>query len=144
MRYIFAVLLLLLLPSCTAQEQPEDSYIPEVETKLYIDDREIPVTWENNSAVGELKQDISENDITVDMFMYSNNEQVGSLGKSYSSDDKNITTQCGDIVLYSSDNIVVFYAPNTWAYTPLGKIQLPDEDVVSLLSDGDVDLRLTQ
>ena len=75
--------------------------------------------------------------------MYSNNEQVGPLDKSYPSNDVQMTTNNGDIVLYSSDQIVLFYGSNSWAYTRLGKMDLSENEVVNLLSNGDVSIRLT-
>ncbi len=74
--------------------------------------------------------------------MYSDNEQVGSLGKSYTKNDEQITTHCGDIVLYSGDKIVVFYGSNSWAYTRLGKMNIPEGDVTELLSNGDITLKI--
>ena len=44
----------------------------------------------------------------------------------------------GDIVLYSGDKIVVFYGSNSWAYTRLGKMNIPEGDVTELLSNGDI------
>ena len=69
-------------------------------------------------------------------------EQVGSLEKSYTKNDEQITTHSGDIVLYSGDKIVVFYGSNTWAYTRLGKINIPEGDVTELLSNGDITLKI--
>lgn len=82
-------------------------------------------------------------DIVVTMSMYSDFEQVGSLGKTYTRNDSQTTTNNGDIVLYSGNQIVVFYGSNTWAYTRLGKMNLSEEDVIKLLSNGDVTLRIS-
>ncbi len=49
-------------------------------------------------------------------------EKVGSLGKSLTRSDKQTTTESGDIVLYSGNNIVIFYGSNSWSYTRFGKI----------------------
>ena len=111
--------------------------------KMYINDTEIPVIWESNPSVSALRNDLQAGDIVVSMSMYSNNEQVGSLGKTYPSNDVQTTTNNGDIVLYSSDQIVVFYGSNSWAYTRLGKMDLSENEVVDLLSNGDVSIRLT-
>lgn len=121
----------------------DDNVVSEDLTmKLFVGDKEIPVIWENNTSVKEIMETVSKEDIVVSMSMYSNNEQVGSLGRKYISDDKQTTTHNGDIVLYNSSNIVVFYGSNSWAYTRLGKIDLPDNEVVELLSNGDVTLSL--
>ena len=53
-----------------------------------------------------------------------------------------ITTHSGDIVLYSGDKIVVFYGSNSWAYTRLGKINIPESGVTELLSNGDITLKI--
>ena len=47
---------------------------------------------------------------------------MGEIGISIPSDDKQLTTIPGDIVLYSDDKLVVFYGSNSWSYTKLGKI----------------------
>ena len=70
--------------------------------KLYFNDTEIPVIWEDNQTVQELMEEAGKGDIVVQMSMYSDNEQVGSLGKSYTKNDEQITTHSGDIVLYSA------------------------------------------
>lgn len=110
--------------------------------KLSINDVEIPVTWEENPSVDALKEELKAGDVVVPMSMYGGNEQVGSLGKRYPSNDVQTTTNSGDIVLYSSNQIVVFYGSNSWAYTRLGKMDLPAEEVTELLSNGNVTVRL--
>ncbi|MDE6743332.1 MAG: hypothetical protein K2J95_05600 [Lachnospiraceae bacterium] len=115
----------------------------ESEMKLYINDQEIPVIWEDNETVSELMEQAEVADITVQMSMYSDNEQVGPLGKDYTRDDKQTTTHNGDIVLYSGNQIVVFYGSNSWAYTRLGKMDISQDEVNELLSNGDVVLKLS-
>ena len=110
--------------------------------KLYFNDTEIPVIWEDNQTVQELMEEAGKGDIVVQMSMYSDNEQVGSLEKSYTKNDEQITTHSGDIVLYSADKIVAFYGSNSWAYTRLGKMNLPEGDVTGLLSNGDITLKI--
>lgn len=87
-------------------------------------------------------EEAGQGEIIVSMSMYSNNEQVGSLGRSYTRNDKQTTTHNGDIVLYSGSNIVLFYGSNSWAYKRLGKIDLPADQVTELLSNGDVVVRI--
>lgn len=113
------------------------------EMKLYINDQEIPVIWEDNETVSELMEQAADSDITVQMSMYSDNEQVGPLGKDYTRDDKQTTTHNGDIVLYSGNQIVVFYGSNSWAYTRLGKMDISQDQVNELLGNGDVVLKLS-
>ena len=77
------------------------------------------------------------------MSMYGGFEQVGSLGSTLPRDDKKITTEAGDIVLYSGNQIVVFYGSNSWAYTKLGKItDKTASEMKELLENGDITLTL--
>ena len=108
---------------------------------LMIGDTEVPVTWEDNASVEELKT-LAGNGLTISLSMYGGFEQVGSIGQSIARDDEQITTSSGDIVLYSGDQIVIFYGSNSWAYTKLGKIDLSEEEMTSLLSNGDVTITL--
>ena len=116
--------------------------LEETDMKLYFNDTEVPVIWEDNQTVQELMEEAGKGDVVVQMSMYSDNEQVGSLGKSYTKNDEQITTHIGDIVLYSGDKIVVFYGSNSWAYTRLGKMNIPEGDVTELLSNGDITLKI--
>ncbi|MCR5322294.1 MAG: Ig-like domain-containing protein [Lachnospiraceae bacterium] len=109
---------------------------------MMIGDTKVDVTWENNASVDELKKLASEG-LTIPMSMYGGFEQVGSIGKSITRNDKQTTTSAGDIVLYSGNQLVVFYGSNSWSYTRLGKIDLSVEELTKLLSNGDVTVTLT-
>ena len=45
-----------------------------------------------------------------------------------------ITTNPGDIVLYSSNQIVIFYDSNTWSYTKLGHINLSKSELTGVIN----------
>jgi predicted small lipoprotein YifL len=126
----------------TAIDNNEASY-EDTNMNLYINETNIPVTWEDNDTVKEIRKEALLGDIVISMSMYSDFEQVGPLGKTYTRNDSQTTTLNGDIVLYSGNQIVVFYGSNTWAYTRLGKMNLSEEDVIKLLSNGDVTLRIS-
>jgi hypothetical protein len=82
--------------------------------------------------------------LVIQLSMYGGNEQVGSIGSTLPSSDTNTTTEAGDIVLYNSSNIVVFYGSNTWDYTRLGKItDKSKEEMTELLSNGDVTVTIS-
>ena len=132
------------LVGCREKEITDKSTIDDEKEymKLYFNDTEVPVIWENNQTVQELMEEAGKEDVVVQMSMYSDNEQVGSLEKSYTKDDEQITTHSGDIVLYSGNKIVVFYGSNSWAYTRLGKMNIPKDDVTELLSNGDITLKI--
>ena len=89
---------------------------------LKIDGREIPVIWEDNRSVDALAEIAKTEGIKSELSPYGGFEQVGPLGTRIVRDDVQTTTKAGDIVLYSGDQIVVFYGSNSWAYTRLGRI----------------------
>ncbi len=114
----------------------------EIIMVMTINEKKVDVTWENNAAVAELKE-LAEDGLTIPMSMYGGFEQVGPIGKSITRDDKQTTTSAGDIVLYSGNQLVVFYGSNSWAYTRIGKINLTEKELTKLLSNGDVTITLS-
>lgn len=90
--------------------------------KMNIGGAPVDVEWEENESVAALTELVKDKPLTVQTSMYGGFEQVGSIGTSLPRNDVRITTQPGDIVLYSGDQIVVFYGSNSWAYTRLGRI----------------------
>lgn len=64
---------------------------------------------------------------------YGGFEQVGSFPRSFSRNDVQMTTEPGDIVLYSGNQLVVFFGSNSWSYTKLGHISLAAEKLAELL-----------
>ena len=114
------------------------------ELKMRINGTSVTVQWEDNEAVAALKEAVKDKPLTVQMSMYGGFEQVGSLGMSLPRNDTRITTSPGDVILYSGNQMVVFYGSNTWAYTRLGHItdKTPAE-MTQLLSNGNVTITLT-
>ena len=158
-RVIAAVVILafaLCMAGCGASDQTEESNTDQtaaatetqgetMEMKLLIGEEEVTVDWENNDAVAALQESVGEEPLTIDMSMYDDFEQVGNLGMSLPADDEQITTEAGDIMLYSGDKIVVFYGSNTWDYTRLGKVtDKSPEEMAELLGQGDVTITITQ
>ncbi len=110
---------------------------------LYVNGEELAVEWEDNESVDALRQLASEEAVTIEMSMYGGFEQVGSIGETLPRNDEQITTQAGDIVLYSGNQIVLFYGSNTWAYTRLGRItDRTDNELTELLGSGNAELKI--
>ncbi len=101
---------------------------------LQIGGRTIPVTWEENESIAELKRQAAKGgNISILLSPYGGFEQVGSLGRTYPASDVRQTAESGDIMLYASSNVVLYYGSNTWAYTKLGHIDLPADEITALL-----------
>ncbi|VEU83374.1 Uncharacterised protein (plasmid) [Mycoplasmopsis arginini] len=109
---------------------------------LKIDGIEVDVIWADNDSVKAFKN-LAKDGLTINMSKYGGFEQVGSIGSTLPSADTRITTNPGDIVLYSSNQIVLFYDSNTWSYTKLGHINLSKSELIDLLGDEDVVITLS-
>lgn len=122
----------------------DETEIGETTMTMTIGDTKVNVDWEANSSVDALKELVSSGPLSIDMSMYGGFEQVGSIGQSLPREDKQTTTASGDIVLYSGNQLVVFYGSNSWAYTRLGHISdKTDAEIEALLSKGDVTITLS-
>ena len=135
-----------ILPYLEKQFDDGKSENGEVEAMLQmkIGEALVEVEWENNGSVEALKELCRETPLTIQMSMYGGFEQVGSIGQSLPREDSQTATQAGDIVLYSGNQIVVFYGSNSWAYTRLGHItDKSAEDMEELLGNGDVTITLS-
>ena len=108
---------------------------------MKIDNIVVDITWEKNDSVNELME-YAKNGITITMHQYGGFEQVGSIGKTITSNDSQITTNPGDVVLYSSNQIVIFFGTNNWSYTKLGHINMNQSELNSLLNKSNVTLKL--
>ena len=109
-----------------------------VDLQMTIGSTPVSVDWEDNEAVEALKDLCRNQPLTIQMSMYGGFEQVGPIGTALPQNDMRTTTSAGDIVLYSGDQMVVFYGSNSWAYTRLGHItDRSAEDMTDLLSNGD-------
>ena len=94
----------------------------DMKMNIQIGDASFTATLEDNAAVRELVEMMQNGPITIDMNDYSGFEKVGSLTRSLTTDNHQTTTSSGDIVLYNSNQIVMFYGSNSWSYTRIGRI----------------------
>ena len=129
------------LPGLESEEStempPKESTIPSEESKqaltLTIDGIAMDVRWEDNEAVSELLDYVKDAHVVVHTSAYGGFEKVGNFPQSFSRNDVQMTTEPGDIVLYSGDQLVVFFGSNTWSYTKLGHINLAAEKLTESL-----------
>lgn len=75
---------------------------------------------------------------------YGNFEKVGALPQALPTNDEDITTEAGDLILYLGKYFVIYYAPNTWDFTRLGKINnITQSELKSILGTGNVSVVLS-
>ena len=130
----------LLVMSCGGDEAQAQTVKEEDMTeKLYITigNQTLPVTLVKNNATEALMAALAANPITYEADDYGGFEKVGALGMSLPTNNQQLTTQAGDVILYSGNQIVLFYGSNSWSYTRLGRIEYESlEQLKSFLKAG--------
>ena len=100
--------------------QNSETEMNNMQVNIQIGDLTFTAVLEDNAAAREFAEMLP---LTVEMREYGGFEKVGSLGKNLTSSDRQTTTTAGDIVLYNSNQIVMFYGSNSWSYTRLGRVE---------------------
>lgn len=101
-------------------------------------------TSEDNSSAQALRDLLKEGPLTIDMSDYGNMEKVGPIGTSLPTNNEQITTEAGDIILYQGSNLVIYYDTNSWNFTRLGKIKdVTREKLLEVFGSGDVTVTLS-
>ena len=112
--------------------------------KLQIGESVFTATLVDNSTADALREMLADGPITVKMRDYGNMEKVGSFGRNLPRNDEQITTEAGDLILYQGNAFVIYYAPNSWNFTRIGKIgDVTQETLKSVLGSGDVTVILS-
>ena len=142
----------LLMMGCgTASEQPSaisntgSGEDVTMKMNIAVNDSRFTATLVENAAVDALVDWMEEGPITLELSDYAGFEKVGPLGRSLPASDSQTTTQAGDIVLYQSNQIVLFYGSNSWSYTRLGRIEnLSAAELKGILGGGSVTVTLSR
>ena len=101
-------------------------------------------TMANNSSAKALMELLSKNPLTIQMKDYGGFEKVGSLGQDLPTNDEQITTGAGDLILYQGKHFVIYYATNSWNLTRLGKINnATGDELKTALGNGNVTVTLS-
>lgn len=137
---LLVMALALLVMSCGGDEAQAQTIKEEDMTeKLYITigNQTLPVTLVKNNATEALMAALAANPITYEADDYGGFEKVGALGMSLPTSNQQLTTQAGDVILYSGNQIVLFYGSNSWSYTRLGRVEYESlEQLKSFLKAG--------
>lgn len=118
----------------------------EEKMKIYIsvNGKNLEATLEDNSSARELYERLKKEDISVEMNDYANMEKVGDLGFNLPTNDENLSTKPGDLILYQGNSFVIYYGENNWELTKLGKIDnIGKEELIKILGEGKVIVNLS-
>lgn len=99
----------------------------------------LEIALADNESARAFAELLASGPLTVEMHDYGNFEKVGPLGTTLPTTDESITTEPGDVILFQGNQITIYYAPNTWNFTRLGKVQNTDAATLKdVLGEGDV------
>jgi len=112
--------------------------------KLQMGARVLTATLVDNSSTRALKALLAQGPLTLAMEDYGGFEKVGSLGTTLPRNDEPITTEAGDLILYQGSAFVIYYAPNSWNFTRLGKLDgVTAAELKAVLGPGSVSVTLS-
>ncbi len=123
-------------------DQPKEEE-PMKQAQFYITANSTTFTadFADNDSADAFRELLGEGDLTISMSDYGGFEKVGSIGKSLTRKDTQISTSTGDIMLYQGNQIVIFYGRNSWSYSRLGRIEdASADDLLSAFGSGDSDV----
>ena len=111
---------------------------------LKVNNRTMKVDLAKNAATEVLITKLKEAPITYTAHDYGGFEKVGALGFSLPSNDTRITTEPGDIMLYTSNQLCIFFDSNSWEYTRIGKIEgMTAQQLKDVFGTGEVSITLS-
>ena len=143
MKQILWLLAAILITGCTKNSE---TFAQTMEQKMYITigEETHTVTMEDNVGTRALIAALQTENIVYIAHDYGNFEKVGYIGQSLPTDNHQITTSAGDLVLYGGDNICIFYGSNSWSYTRIGKLDgLSADEVRRFVKAGEGEVSIT-
>ena len=106
---------------------------------ITINGATLTATMEDNSSTQALLDMLKSSPLTLDMHDYEGMEKVGTLDTALPTNDQQITTQPGDIILYQGNQITIYYDTNQWSLTKLGHINnISADELRQLLGSGNI------
>ena len=141
---ILITVLLLTATACAAGNKTDSTKgVLPMKLNIQIDHgtskHELTASLYDNSSSKALAELLQKAPVTIDMHDYGNFEKVGFLPATLPRNDKQITTEPGDIILYLGNQITFYYNTNSWNFTRLGKIEgVTQAELKKILGEGDV------
>ena len=113
----------------------------EYQVKVTVNGREMTATMGNNTSAQAFRKMISRKSKTVRMRDYASMEKVGMLWRRLPTNNRQITTEPGDIILFMGSSLVVYYNRNSWNLTKLGHLDgISQAELKEVLGTGSVEM----
>lgn len=112
--------------------------------KIEVNGTTLTATLKDNVSTRALVNLLKGGSLTINMNDYAGMEKVGPIGTTLPQCNERLTTQPGDLILYLGQYFVIYYAPNTYSLTPLGKIdKTSGDELIRILGNGDVTVTIS-
>lgn len=112
--------------------------------KIAVNGTTLTATLKDNVSTRALVNLLKEGPLTINMNDYAGMEKVGPIGTTLPQCNERLTTQPGDLILYLGQYFVIYYAPNTYSLTPLGKIDnTSGDELIRILGNDDVTVTIS-
>lgn len=111
---------------------------------IEVNGTDIQVELCGNSSAAAVRELLKQGPLSIPMKDYAQMEKFGSFGAQLPTNDERITTEAGDVILSEGNLLVIYYAPNTWTFTRLGKVKnLSDTELKKVLGKGNITATLS-
>ena len=124
-------------------DSPSTEAVAEQLLKIEVNGNTFYADFEDNSSAEALKEKLQAESVTLEMEDYGGFEKVGDLPFFLPTNDENITTSAGDVILYQGNKLTIYYDTNTWSFTKVAKIRDADSSLKSKLGEGTVSATFT-
>lgn len=106
---------------------------------ITVNGKTLTASLYDNSSSRALVELLQKGAVIIEMHDYGNFEKVGDLPVSLPRNDKQTSTDAGDLILYQGKSFVIYYDKNSWNFTPLGKLEsITKAELKMLLGKGNV------
>ncbi|HIR25310.1 MAG TPA: hypothetical protein IAB34_07380 [Candidatus Egerieimonas faecigallinarum] len=110
---------------------------------IHVGNHSLTAKLEENSSAAALKELLREKPLTIHMRDYAGMEKVGDIGRSLPTNDRPTHAKPCDLILYLGSSFVIYYEPNSWNFTRLGRIEnAAPKELRAILGHGDVTVTL--
>lgn len=130
------------MPAATVKNEAGEKQENEsdmVKLIIEVNGHRLTATLADNSSAEALMALLEKEPVTINMHDFSNFEKVGDLPQELPTNDEQIDTDYGDLILYLGKSFVIYYDKNSWNFTRLGHIDdITQDELKSILGNGDV------
>ena len=106
-----------------------DAMDPMAVMVISLPDRSFTVNLESNSSADAFWEKVKTDPLKIEMHDYGNFEKVGDLPWDLPTNDEQISTKPGDLILYQGNKLCIYYGENSWSFTKLGTLNATEEEM---------------